>query len=79
MRDKEVDFVIQDAVGQIKYVQVAVTVAAQDKLDQELAAFKSIRDNHPKYILTMDPLFVPDHSGIKTVSVIDFLSGRIDL
>lgn len=79
VRDKEVDFVIQDAIGQIKYVQVAVTVATQDKLDQELAAFKSIRDNHPKYILTMDPLFVADHSGIKTVSVIDFLAGRIDL
>lgn len=79
VKDKEVDFVIQDANGKIRYVQVAVTVASQEKLNQELAAFKAIKDNHPKYILTMDALFVPDHDGIKTVGVLDFLSGRATL
>lgn len=79
VRDKEVDFVIQDGHGRIRYVQVAVTVSTAEKLSQELAALKAIRDNRPKYILTLDSLFVEDHEGIKTLGVLDFLTGRVDL
>lgn len=79
VRDKEVDFVIQDVKGGIRYIQVAVTVATREKLAQELAVFKSIRDNHPKCILTMDPLVVEDHDGIKTYGALDFLCGRVDI
>lgn len=75
VRDKEVDFVIQDGQGRISYVQVAVTVATREKLEQEMSAFKSIRDNRPKHILTMDSLFVEDHGGVKTHSVLGFLCG----
>lgn len=74
VKDKEVDYVIQDEKGQVKYVQVAVTVASPEKLAQELAPLRSIRDNHPKYIITMDSLFVPEHAGIQTISVFDFLN-----
>ena len=79
VRDKEVDFVIQDGHGRIRYVQVAVTVSTAEKLSQELAALKAIHDNRPKYILTLDSLFVEDHEGIKTLGVLDFLTGRVDL
>jgi predicted AAA+ superfamily ATPase len=79
VKDKEVDFVTQGNDGQIRYIQVAVTVADQEKLNQELASFKLIKDNYPKYILTMDDIFVPDHNGIKTINVIDFLLGKSDL
>jgi len=79
VRDKEVDFVIQDGKGDIRYVQVAVTVATPEKLTQELAAFRAIRDNHPKYILTMDSLFVADHGGVKTRNVLEFLCGGGEL
>jgi len=78
VRDKEVDFVIQDGHGHVRYVQVAVTVATAEKLAQELAAFKSIRDNYPKCILTMDALFAEDHDGVKTYSVLEFLRGNTD-
>lgn len=79
VKDKEVDFVTQGNDGQIRYIQVAVTVADQEKLNQELASFKLIKDNYPKYILTMDDIFVPDHNGIKTINIIDFLLGKSDL
>ncbi|MBQ7189421.1 MAG: ATP-binding protein [Kiritimatiellae bacterium] len=77
--DREVDFVAQGQDGIMRYVQVAVSVSAQEKLNQELAVFKSIRDNYPKYLLTMDEVFVPDHAGVRTVNVIDYLLGRVDL
>jgi len=79
VRDKEVDFVVQDGMGGIRYIQVAVTVATPEKLAQELAVFKAIRDNHPKCILTMDSLFAEDHGGVKTRNVLEFLRGGCEL
>ena len=74
--DKEVDFIVKDTNDQIKYVQVAVTVMEEEKFKQELRPFYEIKDNYPKYIITLDDYFVPDHDGVKTISAIDFLSGR---
>lgn len=74
--DKEVDFRVKDKHGNIAYVQVAVTVATPEKLTQELEPFKAIKDNYPKYILTLDDIFTPDHEGVKTLGLIDFLLGR---
>jgi len=74
--DREVDFVAQGNDGRVRYVQVAVSVADADKLRQELAAFELIDDNYPCYILTMDEVYTPDHGGIRTLNVIDFLMGR---
>ena len=79
IKDREVDFVTQGNDGQIRYIQVAVSITNQEKLDQELAVFKLIKDNYPKYILTMDEIFVPDRNGIKTMNIIDFLLGRSEL
>ncbi len=73
--DKEVDFIVKDTNDQIKYVQVAVTVMEDEKLKQELRPFKEIKDNYPKYIITLDDYFVPDHDGVKTINAIDFLLG----
>ena len=74
--DKEVDFIVKDTSDQLKYIQVAVTVLEEEKLKQELRPFYEIKDNYPKYIITLDDYFVPDHDGVKTISAIDFLSGR---
>lgn len=79
VKDKEVDFVTQGNDGRIRYIQVAVSVTDEGKLLQELAAFKLIKDNYPKYILTMDEVFVPDHNGVSTINIVDFLLGTSDL
>ena len=55
------------------------SVSAREKLAQELAVFRSIRDNYPKYLLTLDEVFVPDHDGVKTLNVIDFLLGKVGI
>lgn len=74
--DKEVDFRVKDRLGATVYVQVAVTVGSPEKLAQELAPFKGIADNYAKYILTLDEVFVEDHDGVRTVGLIDFLTGK---
>ena len=79
VEDKEVDFVIQGDDGRVRYIQVAVSIADQAKLQQELAVFDHIRDNHPKHLLTLDEIFVTDHNGVRTMNIIDFLLGKKDL
>ena len=74
--NREVDYVVQENDGRIRYIQVAVSVADEGKLKQELAVFASIQDNHPKYLMTLDEVFVADHAGIRTLNLIDFLLGR---
>ena len=63
----------------MRYIQVAVSVADEEKLKQELAVFEAIKDNYPKYLLTLDDVFVADHDGIRTLSIIDFLLERTNV
>ena len=74
--EKEVDFIAKDTNNDLLYIQVAVTVMDEAKLQQELRPFYEIDDNYPKYIITLDDVFVKDHSGIKTINALDFLLCR---
>jgi len=76
--NREVDFVIRGSDDVIRYVQVAVSIASSEKLEQELSVFKGIRNNYPKYILTLDDVFVADHNGIKTMNAVDWFARRVD-
>ncbi len=73
---KEADFIVKDRADKIKDVQVAVTVMDNDKLKQELRPFDDIKDNYPKYIITLDDYFIKDHNGVTTINAIDFLLGQ---
>lgn len=71
--DCKVDFMVQMAGGERVYYQVSYQVNDQPKtLARELAPFYKIRDNYPKFLLTMD--LVPEQfDGIKKVNVVDWL------
>ena len=69
--DLEVDFVVKNNDG-IKYIQVALSVRDEKTLNRELAPLYGIRDNYPKYLITLDYDTV-DYDGIKQISAIDFL------
>lgn len=77
--DKEVDFIAQGDDDIPHYIQVAVSIKDPDKLAQELAVFRLVKDNYPKCILTMDAVFTRDHDGIRTLSVYDFLLGKVQI
>lgn len=74
--DKEADFIVKGDDNGLKYIQVATTVMSEDKLKQELAVLKEIKDNYPKYIITLDDYFTRDHDGVTTINAIDFLLGE---
>ena len=75
--DLEVDFVIKNNDG-IKYIQVALSVRDEKILNRELAPLYSIKDNYPKYLMTLDYDTV-DYDGIRQISAIDFLLGKTDV
>lgn len=71
--DGEVDFVVIDG-DQIAYYQVAATTLEEITLKRELAPFKKIADNYPKYLLTLDEVFsTANYDGILKINVLDWL------
>ena len=72
----EIDFVIVNS-NEIEYYQVALTVLDENTLKRELAAFKNIKDNYPKYLITLDDVMVnTDYDGIKVVNALEWLLGE---
>ncbi|HOY33447.1 MAG TPA: ATP-binding protein [Bacteroidales bacterium] len=71
-KDKEVDFILQKANNEREYFQVAYSVNDEKTFEREISSFRSIKDNYPKFLLTLDyDNAVID--GIKKKNVIDWL------
>jgi predicted AAA+ superfamily ATPase len=71
-RETEVDFVaVRD--NQTEYYQVSASVLDENTLARELLSLKQIKDNYPKFLLTLDD-FTGDHDGIRQINLIDWLS-----
>jgi predicted AAA+ superfamily ATPase len=69
---KEVDFVVQKANNAREYYQVAYTINDERTKEREFSALQNIKDNYPKYILTLDY----DNTiidGIQKLNVVDWL------
>jgi len=69
--DKEIDFVCGDR-GNKLYVQVAYLLASEDTIQREFGVFAGVRDNFPKYVVTLDE-FDMSRDGIKHRNIRDFL------
>ena len=69
----EIDFVIINS-NEIEYYQVTLTVLDENTLKRELAAFKNIKDNYPKYLITLDEVLPnTDYEGIKVINALEWL------
>lgn len=51
------------------YVQVTYKMGGQSTIDREFVPLPEIRDNHPKYVVSMDELWRDNIEGIKHISV----------
>jgi predicted AAA+ superfamily ATPase len=71
--DKEVDFIVQKSGGERIYYQVAYQVNGHpETLERELLPFKTIKDNYPKILLTMD-LVPEEFNGVRKINIVDWL------
>ena len=69
--DKEIDFVC-DKRGEKLYVQVAYLLASEETVRREFGVYDNVRDNYPKYVVSMDELDM-SRNGIKHRNIRDFL------
>ena len=71
-RDREVDFTaVRDGVTE--YYQVCLTMMSEDTREREFRSLRSIRDNFPKTVLTLDQFGLGNEDGIGVVNVLDWL------
>lgn len=73
----EVDFVVETD-DDYMYIQVALSVRDEQTLERELRPLETISDHYKKYLITLD-YDTNNYNGIKQISAIDFLLGRIEL
>jgi len=69
--NKEVDFVCRRRDEKL-YVQVAYLLASDETIHREFSAYDNIRDNFPKYVVSLDE-FDMSRNGIKHRNLRDFL------
>lgn len=73
LQKAEIDFVAEKQDGRI-YVQVTYLLATEDTVKREFGNLNLIRDNHPKYVVSMDRIYgMTNIDGIKHVHLREFL------
>lgn len=62
----EIDFIAQKK-DKILYLQVAYLLSEQNVVEREFGNLKKIKDNYPKYVVTLDDIQFFDIEGVKHV------------
>ena len=70
--NREIDFIAEKENRKI-YIQVAYLLESQQTIEREFSVLKSINDNYPKYVISMDDIFGRDVEGIQRINLVDFL------
>ena len=69
----EIDFVCTKPEGQRIYVQASFIIAEQATREREFGNLRSIKDNYPKYVISMTPLLTKnDDDGITHIHLRKF-------
>lgn len=71
VKDREIDFVVKKGED-ISYFQIAYLMENEETRDREFGVYDLIKDNYPKYVLSMDKLDFSQR-GIVHKNIIDFL------
>ena len=78
LRNGEVDFVATRG-GQTIYVQATYLLGSEETIEREFGNLTNIRDNYPKYVISMDPVGgeLPEYPGINHVRLREFLRMKV--
>ena len=79
LRAGEVDFVCQKPKGQCIYVQASYLIADESTREREFGNLRVIKDNYPKYVISMTPLVGRlDFDGITHLHLRRFLTEGLE-
>ena len=74
LQDREIDFVAEKGNERI-YIQVAYLLTEQSTIDREFGNLLKIKDNYPKYVVSMDSFSaINTYAGIKHLTLLEFLN-----
>lgn len=73
----EIDFVVMKD-GKKCFMQVAYLLSSEEVIEREFGAYKSVKDNTPKYVLSLDK-FDMSADGIIHLNIEDWLLHKKDL
>jgi hypothetical protein len=78
LRTSEIDFVATRS-GETLYIQATYLLGSEETIRREFGNLSAIRDNHPKYVISMDPVGgdLPSYPGIRHLRLRDFLTTRL--
>lgn len=68
----EIDFIAEKKGNKI-YVQVSYLLSEESTVEREFSPLLKIKDNYPKYVVSMDMFRKDDIEGIKHINIADFL------
>ena len=69
--EREIDFICEKQ-NQKLYIQVTYLLASEDTIHREFGVYDTIRDNFPKYVVSMDEIDM-SRNGIKHRNIREFL------
>lgn len=69
---QEIDF-IAEKQGEKIYVQVAYKLESEQTVEREFASLIAVKDQYPKYVVTMDDFWKETVEGVKHLHIADFL------
>ncbi len=72
MGDAEVDFVAVKS-DVVHYYQVTAFMLEESTFEREMSSLRSISDNYPKTVITLDRFTLGNYNGINVVNAIDWL------
>ncbi len=70
--DLEIDFIAEKS-GEKLYIQIAYLLESAETRKREFTVFNAVKDNYPKYVLSMDNLPASNMEGIIRMNIIEFL------
>ena len=74
--DREIDFVAEKQ-GKKLYVQVAYKLESKETAEREFSELLNIRDQYPKFVVTMDDFWKESIQGVQHFHIADFLLSRV--
>lgn len=78
LRNAEIDFIAKKENKTI-YVQTTYLLASEDVVRREFGNLQDIKDNYPKYVISMDPVSgdFPEYPGVHHLHLRQFLNTKL--
>ena len=70
--NEEIDFIAERENRKI-YIQVSYLLSSPETIEREFSVLHALKDNYPKYVISMDNIFGKDVKGVQRINLIDFL------